>query len=152
MGCVCVCVCVYKQPSPVSRRVFYGQFRDEFIRKAVTQRVLVPHPTSPQTKKNTLCFLAWIKTLLSLLSTLLSMRHQRKKNGKYNRGGGWRDEGEKKRKKEGAEEGMQVWGLTSEQYSLKNLSSTTNKDTRPELYLIIAAYSPWLCLQLGTHQ
>lgn len=58
----------------------------------------------------------------------------------------------KKKKKEGAEEGMRVWGLTSEQYSLKNLSSTTNKDTRPELYLIVAAYSPWLCLQLGTHQ
>lgn len=54
-------------------------------------------------------------------------------------------EGEDKAQKK-VEEGMQVWDLTSKQYSLKNLSSTTNKDTRPELYLIVAAYSPWLCL------
>lgn len=62
------------------------------------------------------------------------------------------ENGLKKKKKRREREGIQVWGLTSKQYSLKNLSSTTNKDTRPELSLIIAAYSPWLGLQLGTHQ
>lgn len=39
-------------------------------------------------------------------------------------------------------EAIQVLSLTSKRYSLKNLSSTTNKDTRPELYLIVVAYSP----------
>lgn len=37
-------------------------------------------------------------------------------------------------------EEMEVWGFTSKQYSLKNLSFTTNKDTRLELCLIVVAY------------
>ena len=61
------------------------------------------------------------------------------------------EKGLKNNNKKKVEVGMQLWGLTSKQYSLKNLSSTTNKDTRPELYLIVAAYSPWLGQQLGTH-
>lgn len=65
------------------------------------------------------------------------MRRHVKKNGKHD--GGGEDAVKKKRKKK--KEGMQVGGLTSKQNSLNNLSSTTNKDTRPELYLIIAAYS-----------
>lgn len=66
------------------------------------------------------------------------MRHLGKKNWKI----WWRERMVLKKK---VKEGMQDWNLTSEQSSLKNLSSTTNKDTGPELYLIIPAYSPWLC-------
>lgn len=47
---------------------------------------------------------------------------------KYDGGGGWHEE------ERGRNASLR---LTSEQYLLKNLSSTTNKDTRPELYLIV---------------
>ena len=49
---------------------------------------------------------------------------------------GEKREGEKERGVRGV---MQVWSLTSLQNSVKNLSSTTNREKSPELWL---AYSP----------
>ncbi len=99
-------------------------------KKDVTQNVLVLHPTLQQTEKHCLCFLPWIRTLLSSLFILLSMRHQWKKNGKCDRGEEWHKKEEERKK----------CSITSEQYLLKNLSFKTNKDTIPELCLIVVAY------------